>query len=29
MDIINEGIEKIYKLCKKYKKDMPTEIILI
>ncbi|MCI6691887.1 MAG: hypothetical protein MR510_05320 [Clostridium sp.] len=29
MDIINEDIEKIYRLCKKYEKDMPTEIKLI
>ena len=29
MDIINEDIEKIYKLCKEYKKEMPTEIKLI
>lgn len=29
MDIINEDIEKIYKLCKQYKKEMPTEIKLI
>jgi hypothetical protein len=29
MDIINEDIEKIYKLCKEYKKKMPTEIKLI
>ncbi|WP_291584021.1 hypothetical protein [Clostridium sp. UBA6640] len=29
MDIINEDIEKIYKLCNKFKKDVPTEIKLI
>ena len=29
MDIINEDIEKIYKLCKEYKREMPTEIKLI
>lgn len=29
MDIINEDVEKIYKLCKKYERDMPTEIKLI
>lgn len=29
MNIINENIEKIYKLCKKCEIDMPTEIKLI
>lgn len=29
LDIINEDIEKIKKICEEYKKDMPTEIKLI
>ena len=29
MDIIIEDIEKIYKLCNEYKREMPTEIKLI
>lgn len=29
MDIINQDIEEINKLCKEYKKDMPTEMKLI
>ncbi|WP_212926554.1 immunity protein YezG family protein [Oceanobacillus sp. J11TS1] len=29
LDIINEDIEKIKKICEEYKKDMPTEMKLI
>ncbi|MCR3757937.1 hypothetical protein KYB31_02855 [Clostridium felsineum] len=29
LNIINEDIEKIYRLCKEYKREMPTEIKLI
>ena len=29
MNIINDDIEKIYKLCKEYKREMPTEIKII
>ncbi|WP_058487118.1 hypothetical protein [Defluviitalea phaphyphila] len=29
MNIINEDIEKIHKLCNEYKRPMPTEIKLI
>lgn len=29
MNIINDDIEKLYKLCNEYKKEMPTEIKLV
>lgn len=29
MNIINDDIEKLYKICNEYKKEMPTEIKLI
>ncbi len=29
MEIINDDIEKLYKLCQEYEKDMPTEIKLV
>lgn len=29
MDIIIEDVERLYKICKEYKRDMPTEIKLI